>query len=351
MMIDNEKMLLNWTEHTANAPNTFKQLWGDQDFADVTLATADHQQIQAHKVIISSCSQFFRNILVKNPHANPLIYLKGIRHKELEMVLKCIYLGECEVENSDLRDFLAVGADLEITGLVTPQNHQGLDQMAESQDESEQIDTEVKEYDVSSPVAQFKCDLCDKEYKHRGNLDEHKKAKHEGIRYICDQCGYKSAKQSNLTAHKKAKHEGLMYYCGYCDYKVQYQDSLNRHKQAKHEGMKYACDICDFKTISQFSLVDHIQVKHEGVTYDCDQCDYKSTRVHNLKTHKQAMHEHTRYKCDQCEFETSKQDSLKGHIKSEHEGVRYPCDQCDLKYTTQRILSRHKQVQHEGIRL
>ena len=67
----NDTMELRWNDHGTNAPNTFKELWGDQDFADVTLATADDRQIKAHKVIISSCSPFFRNILVKNPHANP----------------------------------------------------------------------------------------------------------------------------------------------------------------------------------------------------------------------------------------------------------------------------------------
>ena len=64
-------------------PNAFKQLWKDKDFA-----TVDDHQIRAHKVILSSCSNFFRNILLNNPHQNPLIYLKDIRYKELEMVMK-----------------------------------------------------------------------------------------------------------------------------------------------------------------------------------------------------------------------------------------------------------------------
>ena len=83
-------MELRWNDHSTNAPNTFKELWGDQDFADVTLATADDRQIKAHKVIISSCSPFFRNILVKNPHPNPLIYLKGVSYEHIENALKFI---------------------------------------------------------------------------------------------------------------------------------------------------------------------------------------------------------------------------------------------------------------------
>jgi hypothetical protein len=111
-------MELRWKEHGTNALNTFKELWGDQDFADVTLATADDRQIKAHKVIISSCSPFFRNILVQNTHANPLLYLKGVSPDHLENVLKLIYLGQCDVRDDDISAFLATGADLGITGLM-----------------------------------------------------------------------------------------------------------------------------------------------------------------------------------------------------------------------------------------
>ena len=72
---------LHWDQFETNTHNTFQKLWNDQDFADVTLATVDDQQIKAHKVILSSCSELFRNIFLKNPHQNPLVYIKGIRYK------------------------------------------------------------------------------------------------------------------------------------------------------------------------------------------------------------------------------------------------------------------------------
>jgi Cys2His2 zinc finger developmental/cell cycle regulator len=89
------KIKLQRTDHAAAAPRAFSQLWGEQDFADVTLAAADGQHIKVHKVILSSCSQFFRNLLVTIAHPNPLIYLKGTTYKELELVIQLIYLGHC----------------------------------------------------------------------------------------------------------------------------------------------------------------------------------------------------------------------------------------------------------------
>ena len=121
-MIYDNTMEMRWDHSETNAPNTFRKLWNDQDFADVTLATADNKQIRAHKVILSSCSEFFKNIFLKNPHQNTLLYLKGIRYKELTMVIKFIYLGQCEVGQNELQDFLTTGNYLKVGGMIEDVN-------------------------------------------------------------------------------------------------------------------------------------------------------------------------------------------------------------------------------------
>ena len=80
--------VIDWNDFEANASCLFMQLWKDTDFTDVTLATADDQHITAHKVILSSCSEFFKNILKRYPHQSPIIYLKDIKHSHLEMIIK-----------------------------------------------------------------------------------------------------------------------------------------------------------------------------------------------------------------------------------------------------------------------
>jgi len=96
----------------------FRGLWNDLDFADVTLATADHRQIKAHKNILSSSSPFFRNILVRNPHSNPLLYLKDVPYQQLELLVRFVYLGEVEVVQEELPAFLDLGRELQVRGLV-----------------------------------------------------------------------------------------------------------------------------------------------------------------------------------------------------------------------------------------
>ena len=96
----------------------FKELWKDQDFTDVTLATVDDKQIRAHKVILSSFSPFLKSIILKNSNQNLVLYLKDIHLKDLELSLKFLYLGQCEVKQEDLVKFLDIGKELQIKGLI-----------------------------------------------------------------------------------------------------------------------------------------------------------------------------------------------------------------------------------------
>ena len=110
--------VIAWNDFEINAPNSFRLLWNEKIFTDVTLATSDGHQIKAHKFLLSSCSEFFLDILRENPHQNLLLYLKGIKYAELEMILKFIYTGQCELPEDELDTFLNAGADLRVKGLI-----------------------------------------------------------------------------------------------------------------------------------------------------------------------------------------------------------------------------------------
>ena len=51
-------------------------------------------------------------------HQNPLSYLNDIKHKELELLTKFIYLGQCQVRHEDIGTFWTACTDLEVTGLM-----------------------------------------------------------------------------------------------------------------------------------------------------------------------------------------------------------------------------------------
>ena len=112
-----EKFCLRWNDFETNISVAFRELREDKDFFDVTLA-CDDQQMQAHKVILSACSPFFRSVLKKNPHAHPLLYLKGVKYVDLVAVLNFMYHGEVNVAQEELNSFLAVAEELKVKGLT-----------------------------------------------------------------------------------------------------------------------------------------------------------------------------------------------------------------------------------------
>ena len=119
--MSSEKFCLRWNDFENNISVAFRELREDKDFFDVTLA-CDDEQIQAHKVILSACSPFFRTILRRNPHAHPLLYLKGVKFTDLQSVLNFMYHGEVNVAQEELNSFLAVAEELRVKGLTQGQS-------------------------------------------------------------------------------------------------------------------------------------------------------------------------------------------------------------------------------------
>ena len=76
---------LRWNDFEANVSRSFAGIRDHSQFFDCTLTTDDDEaysdNLRAHKVILSACSEFFRNILTKesmSAHPNPLIYLRWV---------------------------------------------------------------------------------------------------------------------------------------------------------------------------------------------------------------------------------------------------------------------------------
>jgi len=117
-----EKFCLKWNDFEQNISFAFKELKDDKDFFDVTLACEDEEQVSAHKVILSACSPFFKNILRRNQHQHPLLYLKGVKYSDLQSVLNFMYHGEVNVAQEELNNFLSIAEELKVKGLTQGNN-------------------------------------------------------------------------------------------------------------------------------------------------------------------------------------------------------------------------------------
>jgi NAD(P)H-nitrite reductase large subunit len=112
-----ENYCLKWNEFEANILDSFRKLREDRRLFDVTLATDDGHQIQAHKMILSTGSLFFSDIFMRTDHKNMLIYMKGINKVELEQVADFLYNGEVFMAQEELNKFLETAKGLQVKGL------------------------------------------------------------------------------------------------------------------------------------------------------------------------------------------------------------------------------------------
>ena len=95
-MEGDERLYLKWNQFNENLKQSFTELKNKSYFFDVTLACEDGQ-IPAHKLVLSAASELFKQILRKNTHDHPLIFLYGIRIADVHSILEFIYTGETEV--------------------------------------------------------------------------------------------------------------------------------------------------------------------------------------------------------------------------------------------------------------
>jgi len=116
-MGSNEKFCLRWNDFESNISVAFREIREEKDFFDCTLSCGS-RQIQAHKLILSACSPFFRTVLKQNSHQHPLLYLKGVEYGDLQAVLNFMYHGEVNVAQEELNSFLSVAEDLQVKGLT-----------------------------------------------------------------------------------------------------------------------------------------------------------------------------------------------------------------------------------------
>lgn len=115
--LQSEHFSLKWNNFSNNLTSGFLSHLIENYLVDVTLAV-EGQLIQAHKLVLSVCSPYFKNIFKENPCQHPVIILKDVKHAEVEALLNFMYQGEVSMKQEDLSTFLKVAQTLQIKGLA-----------------------------------------------------------------------------------------------------------------------------------------------------------------------------------------------------------------------------------------
>ena len=147
-MVSKRYIFLQQKEFESDMKTSWKNFQMEKDFCDVTLACAA-TQIEVHKVVLSSSSSIFKDILKHNSHQNPLIYIRGVKYVDFINLVNFMYQGEVNIAKEDLNSFLIVADDLKIRGIN--QNHKEM----ENTNSNTEINSTIKINTKKNPVDDF----------------------------------------------------------------------------------------------------------------------------------------------------------------------------------------------------
>jgi len=261
-----EYLLLEQSDFPSNYVGSFQQLRAEKELLDVTLACED-ETIGAHKVVLSACSPFFRNVFKKATHVNPFIYLKGVLHKDLVALIDYIYTGKAQVLAEDVDRFIQVGKDLQVKGLA---------------DEEEEVVDDTKNLQVKKTVNDRKTEELPIESFDTTDV-------YESENSFADESSLSESPESSLDIkNEKVENEnknltrllseismkmekikderGLtMWKCKECGKMLKIKQNLAMHVEIHLRGYTHTCSHCGRVHTTRGSLQAHISVVHRGI--------------------------------------------------------------------------------------
>ena len=273
--------------------SSLKEILTEKSFTDVTIACNDDKQIDAHRIILSSQSLFFKRILQVNGRRDILIYLPNVSSNDMETILEYLYLGQTEIGEQELEKFIILGKMFEIKSLMDLQLN-----LTSEPEVAKKIKETGYEGDgllINKSLlkrqanGKYPCDQCDYQSVVRSGVRRHQEAVHLGIKHPCNECPKEYCNSSELKCHIKSAHEGVFYQCDQCNKTFSQHKILLLHER-EHQGIITKCTQCgqNFKNVTALNY--HVHKLHDGLKHVCDMCDFRTNRIHRLKEHKGTIH-------------------------------------------------------------
>ena len=238
-----EKFFLKWNDFHSNVSNTFRKLRMSDHFYDVTLVSDDQQQVSAHKIILSSSSEYFKNILTSNTHSHPMLCLNGVNALDMKNVLDFIYNGEIQIYQDHLDQFLNIAQRFKLEGLLQNEEESNFEQFKEENNSSKENDIkepmicEVDDERKVSPVKPPHQKIIAMESANFENIEELDQKINDMIENTgdgwrkrrCIPCGKISRDMSDARHHAETHIDGLSFPCQYCSKTFRSRHALKVH--------------------------------------------------------------------------------------------------------------------------
>ena len=258
MQRSDEKLCLQWNDFRNNASSAFGDLRDDRDFTNVTLVCEDGQEVEAHKVVLIASSPFFLNLLKRNKHPHPLVYMRGLKFENLMSLVDFLYLGEANIYQDYLDSFLVMAEELQVKGLEKKEEEHGDPAAQKISQSSNLTNNHIATFKDNKQGLQSIADMIpitetavalnnfsgctdldelDTKVKSMMTFSENRiqgNSTSQGRARICKVCG-KEGQRNNIMIHIEANHiNDISIPCNICGKMNQSRNALNKHNRQYH---------------------------------------------------------------------------------------------------------------------
>ncbi|XP_043942410.1 zinc finger protein 92 homolog isoform X2 [Protopterus annectens] len=191
---------------------------------------------------------------------------------------------------------------------------------------------------------QYKCPECNKCFKQRTPLVQHKRI-HSGERpYKCPECGKFFRQSSALTRHKRTHMGARPYECPECNKCFRQRYSLVEHERTHSGNRPYKCPECSKCFKQRSHLIQHKRTHTQERPHKCLECNKCFRQRHSLVDHERTHSGDRPYKCPECNKCFKQGSHLIEHKRIHTQERPYRCPECNTCFRQMSTLVKHEKT-------
>ncbi|CAH0404844.1 unnamed protein product [Chilo suppressalis] len=301
---------LRWNNYVTHVTEAFNVLRFENDLVDVTLC-CDGGKIKAHKMLLSACSNYFKQIFKENPCQHPVIIFRNFKYEDLNAIINFMYHGEVNIFQEQLESFLITAELLEVKGLtdsmeeessktqIRVNDNASLDLSSKSNRLTEDIvpvltdepinlatvqnakDDYIPQPALPKPLSDnFNLDIDRLEPQPETSKTESESNKTKPTANEDMQVDLQTTTAEDLSEKSTSESELAKFRCQLCPKGFKHPTSLTLHKDS-HAG-KTQCPVCLRSFSRSYDMRSHLQRIHQGKQLTIKEIRYKNTNDNNI---------------------------------------------------------------------
>ncbi|XP_023704745.1 zinc finger protein OZF isoform X1 [Cryptotermes secundus] len=197
---------------------------------------------------------------------------------------------------------------------------------------------------VHTGERRFSCELCKKMFRHRCSLVSHLRI-HTGERlFVCSVCEKLFTIHRNLLTHLRIHSGERPFVCKVCKKMFRHDTNLKMHLKIHSGERPFSCEVCKKSFICRYTLNDHLRIHTGERPFSCEVCKKMFRLRQYLVAHLRVHSGERPFSCEVCKKRFTQRSHLHTHL-GVHTGERpFSCEVCKKRFTQSSHLHTHLRV-------